>query len=541
MELSDDEIGRQNPALASSARLLSHGTIPREQNRIFCWSLPARLFRPLQTYARSLVSACGLKFLGFMVATQFLLSGLVQTMISSTLLPFFKDKFHLGPSIVQNFAALIYVPWAAKPLIGLFSDFFPILGYHKRYYVVLAVFLGCLGSTIVILGQNLAVGLVVSGFVLLSIETSCSDLLTEGTYSEIARKFPYSASHVVVFAFSLQNLGSIAAVTIVGFLSDSHNYFPIFIIIAVAAILPIMPSVLGWLPEERTSTHPPCVMFQRSKFSRSFFVILLAGLVIPISAACVVIFPGYDILGLSIALAGLILVTIGIYLTFPRIVANLALSNICFMLSKPSLQYAISYYYTSDCVADGPNFSYSFYITFTGLVALVIAFCSLWIYQFFFSEWSFRRVFLLTGSLWGLGGIFDLILVLRLNAVIHLPDAVVLVFGDAIFENCLLTLNSICGLTLMARVAPEGLESSTFALLAGVANSCESVRGLIGSILYRFADINVVKCSFGNLWVLILVFNIFLPCVGGICSAFLVPDLNPEQLDRDLSKTATAE
>src|SRR5438067_7272221 len=39
---------------------------------------------------------------------------------------------------VGHFFALVGIGWSLKPLFGLVSDFFPILGYRRRPYLVLS-------------------------------------------------------------------------------------------------------------------------------------------------------------------------------------------------------------------------------------------------------------------------------------------------------------------------------------------------------------------------------------------------------------------
>lgn len=43
-----------------------------------------------------------------------------------------------SPGEIANFAALATIPWAAKPLYGLLSDFVPLAGYHRKTYLIAA-------------------------------------------------------------------------------------------------------------------------------------------------------------------------------------------------------------------------------------------------------------------------------------------------------------------------------------------------------------------------------------------------------------------
>ncbi len=49
-----------------------------------------------------------------------------------------KDKFGLSPAQSATFFTLATIPWYIKPLYGLLSDFFPIWGYRRKSYFLLA-------------------------------------------------------------------------------------------------------------------------------------------------------------------------------------------------------------------------------------------------------------------------------------------------------------------------------------------------------------------------------------------------------------------
>ena len=52
-----------------------------------------------------------------------------------------KDGFHVPPAKQGVFDALVYLPWALKPVFGFLSDCVPIRGRRRKPYVVLASFL----------------------------------------------------------------------------------------------------------------------------------------------------------------------------------------------------------------------------------------------------------------------------------------------------------------------------------------------------------------------------------------------------------------
>jgi MFS family permease len=51
----------------------------------------------------------------------------------------------LGAAAIAGFMALLAVPWAAKPVLGLLSDFVPLFGSRRRSYMVIATGGACVG------------------------------------------------------------------------------------------------------------------------------------------------------------------------------------------------------------------------------------------------------------------------------------------------------------------------------------------------------------------------------------------------------------
>ena len=90
----------------------------------------------------------------------------------------------------------------------------------------------------------------------------------------------------------------------------------------------------------------------------------------------------------------------------------------------------------------GPNFSYTYYITVTGIVGSVVNFVAVILYQNFLSSWRFRPVLIFTIVIGSLASIIDLIIIMRWNIAIGIPDKVFFLLGSAIFENLVIILQS---------------------------------------------------------------------------------------------------
>ena len=57
----------------------------------------------------------------------------------------YKDQLHLTAGGTASLVVLLAIPDYLRPFIGAGSDFFPLLGYHRRSYYALAALLSALG------------------------------------------------------------------------------------------------------------------------------------------------------------------------------------------------------------------------------------------------------------------------------------------------------------------------------------------------------------------------------------------------------------
>ena len=110
----------------------------------------------------------------------------------------------------------------------------------------------------------------------------------------------------------------------------------------------------------------------------------------------------------------------------------------------------------------GPNFDYTYYITVTGVIGSIVNFLGVILYQNFLSGWRFRPALILTLIVGSLASIIDLIIIKRWNIAIGIPDKIFFLFGNAIFENLVIILQSIPMSSIYAKIAPPGMESAVF-------------------------------------------------------------------------------
>lgn len=509
-------------------------------------------FSSTKQFFSDLSSFFSWQFLSWMAIQQCFISGGVFALVMSLGLPLFKE-LGIDASRQQLYMTLIFAPWAMKPFIGVASDLFPIRGYNKRYFALYSILIGLVGCC-VLLGlyqSGSAEGAIAAGpdavrnfadwivicFTAVSYEAATLDILGEGKYSELMRKYPESGSSIISFKFGWSLLGTIIIQSFVGPMSDAGYFHVLFWIALMLSITPFYPTLMGWIPEKKRTKDEPgmtklcaCCLFDKGSFQEKktpFLIITACGLAAPIMAAVTT----YASLGIGLAVSAVLLVAfiVATYFIFPRTFFLVFLAIVLSYISSVSISSGLSYFYTADakCLPDGPNFDYTYYITITGIVGSVVNFVGVILYQNFLSGWRFRSALIFTIVVGALAPMVDLIIVMRWNVKIGIPDKVFFLLGNAIFENLVLILQSIPFSSIFAKIAPPGMESAVFAYTVGIANFCSMVSNLLGSGVIKWSGMTTVgeDCNFDSLPTLIVIFSILIPTLVGIPATFLIPNV----------------
>ena len=479
-------------------------------------------------YFIGLKNAFTLKFIGFLFSSQLFIKGTVYLVSTTTMLPIFK-AMNMDAVHVQLYATLSMSPWSIKPLVGVLSDIITVRGYHKRYYLIQCTLVGMLsGIALTLIPHQLAYSMViVVCYFGLHYQISILDLLSEGTYARIMKEHPETGTNIITLVNAFQTTGQLIGLLFIGPMSDAGLFLPIFIITAILCTVPLIPILLGWLPE--TKTGNACFSIDWSFISGNKFplaVVALTGLSGPI-LALITIYVDH-LIGIICAFIMLSLAIAGAYSVFPMLIGNVALYLVLIKIGKPSLGSAMDFFYTANhaCVPNGPAFDFGYYITYTGIVSAIMSIVSIFIYQRFMSKWRYRSVLIFTSCLVGFVGLSDLVMVLRWNIAIGIPDKVFYIFGESIFENIVSMLFWIPSSSIIAKVCPKKMEATTYAFLAGISNFGGMTSNMLGAIIFKSAGIKTTlgECNFESLWWLVFVFHTITPLIFGVGASFLIPN-----------------
>jgi hypothetical protein len=144
------------------------------------------------------------------------------------------------------------------------------------------------------------------------------------------------------------------------------------------------------------------------------------------------------------------------------------------------------------------------------------------LYQNVLKDHPFRNLLFWIQLLFGLSGMLDLMLVLRLNLKFSIPDYFFIVIDESV-SQMIGRLKWMPLLVLSSKLCPPGIEGTFFALLMSIDNV-----GLLSSqwgggfILHL---LKVTRTRFDNLWIAILTRNILR--VTPLCLLFLIPRGDP--------------
>lgn len=387
---------------------------------------------------------------------------------------FLKDDLGLSPAEVAALMGIAAIPWMVKPLFGFISDGLPILGYHRRPYLLLSGLLGC--------GVWLALGLWVTNplqatvmIVLSSLSVAISDVIADSIVVERAREEEDDAAgSLQSLTWGVGALGGLMTAYLGGLLLEQMSTRELFLI---TATFPLIVTGVAWLIAEGRSLRGPGLGEVRSQMG---------------------------LLKKAITQKAIWMPTLFLFL----------------WQATPSSDSAFFFFSTNEL---------GFPPEFLGRVRLVSSLAMLlgvWLFQKFFREVRFRRIFgwmiLISAAL----GMTSLILVTHTNRAWGISDEW-FSLGDNLVLVVAGQLSFMPVLILAARLCPKGVEATFFALLMSIFNFGGLLSHELGALLTHW--LQVTETDFSNLWKLVLMTNLStllpLPLLG------LVPDVNAQGLE----------
>ena len=381
-----------------------------------------------------------------------------------------KDELHLGPAELSAISGILILPWTIKPLYGFLSDGFPLFGYRRRSYLILA---GCVGfSSYAFLAYGLntmgdessmVLTITIALFMLSSASIAFSDVVADGIVVQKTRE-ANERGDVPTLAGGLQSLcwgsaaiGGLISAYFSGSLLETMSPREVF---GIASFLPLLVALMSLSIEEKPINKQEMSTDSIESTKQQLSALWEA-------------------------------------LRQPSIYKPVLF--IFLWQATPTSEGAMLYFLTND-IGFGPEF--------LGRVRLVTAASSLfgvWLYQNSLRSVPIKQVLLWTSIISVPLGLTQLLLISHYNRELGIPDAA-FVFGDDVVLSILGELAFLPTLVLAARLCPAGVEAVLFATLMSIYNGASTVGTEIGAGLTKF--LGVTESDFTNLALLTIICNI---------------------------------
>jgi len=367
---------------------------------------------------------------------------------------FLKDELGLSPAQTASLVGIAMLPWTVKPLYGLISDALPLWGYRRRPYLILSSVLGASAwwalAYWVDSPQTAAVA-IAGG----SLGIACADAITDALIVQRAREeADGDAGSLQSFGWACVSIGAIASSWLSGYLLEhlgARNVFsitgflPVLVGIAALAIAdPRLPLSEPWLQTLKTNLgHIKQAFTNRQILLPASFIFLWQ--------------------------------------------------------ATPSADAAF-FYFTTNELGFNPEFLGS-----VRLGTSIAGLFGVWLFQRFLRHIPLRQIFLWTTVIATLLGLTSLVLVNHWNRALGISDRWFSV-GDSLILTVAGRIAFMPVLVLAARLCPQGIEATLFALLMSAINISSLVSAQLGAGLTYL--LGVTETNFTNLWLLLLITNL---------------------------------
>ncbi|KAL6985145.1 hypothetical protein U1Q18_018521 [Sarracenia purpurea var. burkii] len=390
---------------------------------------------------------------------------------------YMKDVQKVQPSEAQVYSGIIYIPWIVKPIWGILTDVVPIFGYHRSPYFIFAGALGVLSSLFLSLYKKLHLFYALLCLTAASAGVAIADVTIDACVAQNSGRHPLLAADMQSLCALSSSIGALMGFSFSGILVHLIGPVGVLGLLAIPAVLVLSVGIV--LKEPYTPD------FSYGQVSQKFFD---AAKAVWTTLRCP-----------------------GVWRPCLYMFLSLALSlNI----------YQGMFYWLTDS-EEGPSFSKET----IGFIYSIGSYGSLLgaiLYQYGLKDHPFRDLCFWTQLLFGLSGMLDLILVLRLNSRFGIPDYLFVVIDSSV-SQMIGRLKWMPLLVLSSKLCPPGIEGTLFALLMSIDNAGLLSSSWGGGFLLHI--LNVTRTEFDKLWLAILIRNILR--VSPLCLLFLIPRSDP--------------
>jgi len=189
----------------------------------------------------------GDKFLVLVATISFFSKGISRSAISSLQLPFYQS-LNLKATTCQAFEVIALAPWGLKVFVGYISDIWPLFGYRRSSWMILAAISGVTACGVLFFtdfNKQSAMFIPILLFIVVNQITSI-DLLCESKYVEIIIRTPETKGDIVSLTWWMNLAGGLLIQCIIATLVT--NVKPLrycFVFAFLPLIISTIPIILG--------------------------------------------------------------------------------------------------------------------------------------------------------------------------------------------------------------------------------------------------------------------------------------------------------
>ena len=356
-----------------------------------------------------------------------------------------KDELHLGPAEMSATMGILVLPWTIKPVYGFLSDGFPIFGYRRRSYLVLAGVVGFLSYSSLAWGlgggeggesgssgissNSMALTVTLISLLLSSASIALADVVADGIVVQKTRDAanngddPAIAGGLQSLCWGSASIGALISAYFSGSLLESMSPREVF---GIASVLPLAVGAMSFLIEEEP--------IQRKKKSEMVVINGSNGLAENAETSV----NGEDI-ATDDAISSIKEQISSLWDALRQPSLWRPMLFIFLWKATPTSDGAMLYFLTDD-IGFGPEF--------LGRVSLVTAASSLfgvWLYNQYLRRVAIKDILLWTSIISAPLGLTQLLLITHYNRVLGIPDGA-FVFGDDVVLSILGKYFSLFGI-----------------------------------------------------------------------------------------------
>lgn len=390
---------------------------------------------------------------------------------------YMKDVQKVQPSESQIYQGIISIPWLVKPLWGLLTDVLPILGYRRRPYFIFAGLLGVVSMLLLSFHENLHIAFALLSLTAGSAGAAIADVTIDACVAQNSNTRPSLAADMQSLCALSSSIGALMGFSLSGIFVHLIGPKGVFGLLSIPAGLVFL---VGILLDE-----PFIPNFSYRQVNQKF---VDAGKAMWRT------------------------------LKFPDVWRPCVYMYLSIALSI-DIHEGLFYWYTDS--KGGPSFSQET-VGFIFSIGSIGSLLGALLYQNVLKDHPFRNLLFWIQLLFGLSGMLDLMLVLRLNLKFGIPDYFFIVIDESV-SQMIGRLKWMPLLVLSSKLCPPGIEGTFFALLMSIDNVGLLSSQWGGGFLLHL--LKVTRTRFDNLWLAILTRNILR--VTPLCLLFLIPRGDP--------------